>query len=130
MASGQCSLCWSGARSRGEGERERRRAPVVEAEADDSADVVERDHCLALVGGQRARSLVGGDVAADAVHVKQRADLTDGDLERAVHLRVSRARRRRRQFLAQRRLLRLRGSAEGVRILRPPQDVFVSGHPR
>jgi hypothetical protein len=66
-----------------------RRAPVVQAQPDDAAHVVDGDSRLALVGSQRARSFVGGDVAADAVHVQQRADLADRHLRTVVHSCVS-----------------------------------------
>lgn len=60
--------------------------PVVQAEANDSLDVLQGDNCLALVGGQSARCFVGGDVATDAVHVQQAADLADLHFEVPVHL--------------------------------------------
>ena len=55
---------------------------MVEAEADDAANVVNGDRRFALKGGQSARGLVGCDVAADAVHVQQRADLADCHLDK------------------------------------------------
>ncbi len=60
--------------------------PVVQAEANDSLDMLQGDNCLALVGRQSARCFVGGDVPADAVHVQQAADLADLHFEVPVHL--------------------------------------------
>lgn len=60
--------------------------PVIQAEADDSLDVLQGDGGLALVGSQRPGCLVGGDVPADAIHVQQAADLADFHLQLPVHL--------------------------------------------
>ena len=59
---------------------------MVEAEADDAADMVKGHRGVVLEGGQGAGRLVDGDVTADAIHVQQRADLADGHLELARHV--------------------------------------------
>lgn len=96
--------------------------PVVEAEADDSANMVDGDFGVALECGQSACGFVSGHVTADAVNVQQGADLADGDLELAVHADVVDARRRRRQPPPQLHLRLLGRCAECVWVLRAGRD--------
>ena len=50
---------------------------MVQAEPDDGLHMLQGDGVLALVGSQGAGGLIGGDVAADAVHIQQAADLAN-----------------------------------------------------